>query len=357
MNSNSSEVHINTVTGLIPVDRLGITLFHEHLFLQNLHAYRPHPKAEFTYLEYRPLAIENLTLLREFPYASRDNLVLDDEDTIVWELGQFSEYGGQSIIDVTGWTAGRSPLKLKDLSVRTGINIVMGCGLYRENTFPGWAIIEDEVQISERLVQEITQGIEVADGSTIRPGIIGEVGIERGFGLANRKALGSAARAQVQTGLPLSIHLPGWERYGHEVVDFCEKYGVDPQVLILDHMDPSSSDPEYQLSLAQRGVFLEFDGIGLGLFLYQEKQCPCDDEIARAVIRLLDAGYGNRILLSHDVYLKIQWQRYGGNGYSHLLKSFLPRLKSYGVDDITCRNLVIDNPRQAFTHAAQGRKN
>jgi phosphotriesterase-related protein len=202
------------------------------------------------------------------------------------------------------------------------------------------------------MVREVQDGIRLEGGVIIHPGILGEIGIEKGFSPANRKALRAAARAQLQTGLPLTVHLPGWERYGQEVVDICEGCGVDPKAIILDHMDPSAGDSQYQAELARRGVFLEFDMIGMGLFLYQEKQSPCDQEIAQAVVRLLEADFCKQILLSQDVYLKIQWRSFGGNGYAHVLRSFLPRLKTLGVPDEICRSIVIDNPKQVFLNAA-----
>lgn len=346
-------IFVNTVTGPTPVESLGVTLLHEHLFLHNQVAYRPHPDPEYDYLKEKPVSVEDLALLREYPYASLDNLTIDDSDTLTRELEQYSRYGGNSLVEVTGWNCGRDPKKLRDLSIRTGVKIIMGCGLYRESSFPNWAHAEGDEQIAERMIQEIQQGVVVTEGIVVKPGIIGEIGIERGFTPANQKALRAAARAQLQTHLPLTVHLPGWERYGHEVIDICEAYGVDPGALVLDHMDASTIDPQYQLSLAKRGVYLEFDGIGMGLFLYHEKQSPCDNEIAQAVVRILDAGFGKQVLLSQDVFLKIQWQRYGGNGYAHILRSFVPRLKQLGLDDATCRTLLVENPRQIFINTAR----
>jgi phosphotriesterase-related protein len=336
----------------MPVNQLGTTLFHEHLFLSNRRAYRPHPDPRLAYLAEKPVSMEDLALIREYPYACLDNLELSDGETLVWEVGQFQHKGGRSLVEVSGWNCGRDPARLRQLSLRTGLNIIMGCGLYRQASFPEWAIEADEVKIAEKMVQEVQEGIPLDGDLLVHPGILGEIGIEKGFSQANHKALRAAARAQTLTGVPLTVHLPGWERYGHEVVDICEACGVNPGAIVLDHMDPSSGDPQYQAELARRGVSLEFDMIGMGLYLYQEKQSPCDQEIARAILGLLDAGFSEQILLSQDVYLKIQWRSFGGNGYAHVLRSFLPRLKVLGVSDEACRLLVIDNPQKVFTRAA-----
>ena len=67
--------------------------------------------------------------------------------------------------------------------------------------------------------------------------------------------------------------------------------------------------------------------IGMDFFYAdQQVQCPSDDEVARAIVRLIDAGLADRILLSHDVFLKMMLTRYGGNGYAFVTRHFLPRL-------------------------------
>ena len=46
---------------------------------------------------------------------------------------------------------------------------------------------------------------------------------------------------------------------------------------------------------------------------------------------LVDLGFGDRLLLSQDVFLKIMLTRYGGFGYGYILKHFVPRLKRHGA--------------------------
>jgi phosphotriesterase-related protein len=149
------------------------------------------------------------------------------------------------------------------------------------------------------------------------------------------------------------IHLPAWERFGHNVVDICDQQGVNPKAIILAHMDPSIYDWEYQKSLLNRGVNIEYDGIGMGLYYEGEGQCPSDDEISKAVIRVFSSGYGESLLLSQDVFLKIQRRKYGGNGYAHMLRSFLPRLKRMGLSREKALDLLISNPKRVFEEAAQ----
>ena len=86
--------------------------------------------------------------------------------------------------------------------------------------------------------------------------------------------------------------------------------------------------------------------IGMDFFYAdQQVQCPSDEEAARAIVRLVEAGYLGRILLSHDVFLKMMLTRYGGNGYGYILRHFLPRLKRHGLTeanlDVCCATIPV----------------
>jgi phosphotriesterase-related protein len=43
--------------------------------------------------------------------------------------------------------------------------------------------------------------------------------------------------------------------------------------------------------------------------------------------------------------------RYGGFGYSYVLRHFVPRLKLHGVSEETIRTMLVDNPRRVFGEA------
>ncbi len=161
-----------------------------------------------------------------------------------------------------------------------------------------------------------------------------------------------AAAAQRRCGLPLMVHLPGWFRLAHEVLDIVEEEGADISHTVLCHMNPSGEDTDYQFALARRGALLEYDMIGMD-FWYADQgvQCPSDDENARAIKRLIDAGFADRVLMSQDVFLKMMLTRYGGFGYAYMQKHFFARLKRHGLSDEDIDVLMIDNPRRVFSAA------
>jgi len=118
-------------------------------------------------------------------------------------------------------------------------------------------------------------------------------------------------------------------------------------------MNPSHDDLTYQGELASRGAFLEYDMIGMDFFYAdQQVQCPSDEDAARALVKLVEMGHLDRILLSHDVFLKMMLSRYGGNGYAYILRHFLPRLQRHGLGADALTTLMRGNPCSVFQAAA-----
>ncbi len=149
--------------------------------------------------------------------------------------------------------------------------------------------------------------------------------------------------------MPLSIHLPGWERLAHRVLDVVEQEGADLGHTVLCHMNPSHGDLDYQVALARRGAFLEYDMIGMDYYYAdQDAQSPSDEDNAKAIRALIDRGHGDRVLMSQDVFLKIMLTRFGGFGYGYILKHFVPRLKRHGIDQAAIDLMLKQNPVRVF---------
>ncbi|VFS39592.1 phosphotriesterase [Salmonella enterica subsp. enterica serovar Typhimurium] len=77
--------------------------------------------------------------------------------------------------------------------------------------------------------------------------------------------------------------------------------------------------------MLDRGVWLEFDMIGLDITFPKEGVAPGVQETADAVANLIALGYADQIVLSHDVFLKQMWAKNGGNGWG-VCPECLPRL-------------------------------
>lgn len=355
MASELSEAHVRsgkvmTVAGPIPASALGVTLMHEHI-LNDCRCWWHAPKTpERQYLAEGFVCMEILGELRQDPFVNKHNITLDDEPLAIAELKDFAREGGQTVVEPTCQGIGRDPAALRRISKASGLNIVMGAGYYLGSSHPAKVAGMTIDQIADEIVHEANVGV---DGTDVKIGLIGEIGVSSDFTAEEEKSLRAAARAQGRTGLPLMVHLPGWFRLGHKVLDIAEAEGADLRHTVLCHMNPSHEDLAYQSELAARGAFIEYDMIGMDFFYAdQQVQCPSDEEAARAIVRLVERGHIDRILLSHDVFLKMMLTRYGGNGYAYILRHFLPRLKRHGLVDAQLDILMRDNPRSVFSAKA-----
>jgi phosphotriesterase-related protein len=358
---------IVTVEGRIDPTELGVTLPHEHILIDNVeNGYEPPDTAAKKEIAERPVQMEDLWWIRENPYAHRDNLRLGSVEDAVEELAQFRRAGGDAVVDVT--TKDRSdPKRIRGIARETGLTIVQGTAFYTRSSHPDRIEEASVDDLTSEFVDDIQNGIGETD---VRAGIIGEIGItgdEQSDGETRfihpheKKVLRAGARAAVQTGAPLSIHPPSERSLEYptsrrclEVLDVVEDEGLDPKRVIFCHRDQSKwieRDLTYQRELADRGSYVEFD-----LFGHADAYHPqfddaqgSDRDRVKWTEELVADGYADRLLLSHDIYMKMFTRKYGGYGYAHILDSIVPDLKARGVSEAEIQTLLVENPRRILT--------
>lgn len=348
--ASASQVQVNAVLGPVPADKLGTTLTHEHLICDWTKALRKPQCAVDRGVFARRVDPSIRWLLTEDPSCCYDNARLEDTAAAVDELQCFIDAGGRTVVDCTNGDIGRNPRALREISVRTGLNIVMGSGWYVHRYHDRGTALATAAELCAQILAEFAHGV----GDTgARPGVIGEIGVSPEFTEAEEVRLRAAARAQLALGVPLLIHLPGWQRRAFEVLDIVlTEEGVAPEAVVLCHMDPSGEDVVYQREVADRGVWLEFDMIGMSNYFPGEGQSPAPEQTAAAIARLVAAGHASRLLLSHDLSLKNMWTRNGGNGLGYVPRLFLPRLQRHGVPGGVTADLLTANPRRLFVGSA-----
>jgi phosphotriesterase-related protein len=310
--------HVQTVLGPIEPSKLGFTLPHEHTQIALWHVPHRHDYWELT----------------------------RDEPLIREELGRFKAAGGSGLVDLTLDGVGRDPAWLAGLSRTSGLHLVMGCGWYRGMHYPAEANIDRRSvdSLADQLVAEIAGGV---GDSGVRPGIIGEIGTDKPWLSAQEERVHrAAARASKRTGLAITTHGVMSAVGLAQLTAFAEE-GADLSRVVVGHAD-SYPDLDHYLAIIGRGANLEFDFLGMA-FTPQER--VGEPRIIDLLLELLSRGHADRIFLSQDVCHNSQLRHYGGNGYTYLSETFLPRLRERGVSEADIDQLTISNPRRILTIA------
>ncbi len=272
-----------------------------------------------------------------------------EEDLIAEELGLFRDAGGSCLVDVTLQSIGRDAARLRRLSEATGLHLVMGCGWYRQAYYPAEARIGRRTvdDLAAELVREFHEG---AEGTDVRPGIIGEIGTDKPWLTGEEERVHrAAARAAHATGMAVTTHAV-MSDLGLAQLRVFEEEGLDPGRVVIGHAD-SNPGLGYFLDIVQRGANLELDFLGMSFTPVERHGEP---RLIRLLLELLGRGHAERILLSQDVCHDSQLKAHEGNGYVYLSETFLPRLRASGVDEATIRTMTVENPRRILTLAAAG---
>ena len=309
---------VMTVLGPISPDELGFTLPHEHIF-------------------------GDLTAFPGGITIGGLGTIIDPGrhfEIMVKELNAFQAVGGQSLVELTCRNMGGDIRAVKRMAEVTGLNIIASCGWYRESYMEDDIYYRPTDELAEELIHDIEHGLGDTD---IRPGIIGEIGIEYShyhLSAKEERCLRAVAKAQRRTGLAVTTHLPK-AGIAVEVLDILAEYGVPPDRVILGHCD-IYMDLEYHAALMKRGAYVQYDDIGHPLMRHLEL------DLGDLVTELIRQGYAERILLSHDIFLRSRLKYYGGDGFDYLVTHFLPNLKEKGVSDEAIHTMTVENPKRVL---------
>ena len=312
------EPFVMTVAGPVPASELGFTLPHEHTRCVLWHI-----PNRWDYWE-----------------------LSGEEELILPELARFRDAGGTCLADLTLREIGRDPARLRRLAEASGLAIVMGCGWYRQSYYPVEALIDRRsVQsLADELVREFEEG---ADGTGVRPGIIGEIGCDKPWLSAQEERVFRAvAHASRATGMAVITHAV-MSDVGLAELAVMEDAGVDPGRVVIGHAD-SYPDLGHYLRIFERGASIEFDFLGMS-FTPQERKGEL--RLVPILLELLARGHADRVLLSQDVCHNEQLTYYGGNGYAYIAERFLPRLRDAGVGEAEIRQMTVENPRRVLALA------
>ena len=319
------ETTVNTVLGPISSSALGVTLIHEHL------------KIAWLGWEMDP-----------FNTYDRKTAIADSIRNMV----EVKELGVSTVVDPAPMGLGRDPEFHAEVAQASGINLIISTGLDADmRSMPPYFRVRTTDEIAAVYVHDLTEGIE---GTGIKAGIIkaatGEGVITRHEG----RALRAAARASLKTGAPIVTHTTA-ATMGVEQAELFLGEGLSPKKFMIGHCCFSSELP-YLRTIMDLGCSIGFDQIGV-------LNSQSDDNRLAMLVGLLALGYADRILLSQDHVccivgaaperLQDRIAVAKEHRHSHLIRSFLPRLRGAGVREDVIHQMMETNPRSLYDSPAK----
>ncbi len=256
------------------------------------------------------------------------------------EISRARTAGVTAIVEPTTLGVGRRADILAAVSEATEMPLVAPTGVYREPWIPPWVHDAVPSELSDWMTGELLGEIE---GTGVRAGWIKVSAGDDGLTETETKVLRAAAKAAVSTNAVVGSHTVRG-RVVLEQLDILEAAGLSPECFVWIHVQ---REPDFSLHLeaARRGAWLEYDGIGRR----RMPQGP-DNAFVGLVTDALHRGLADRLLLSGDMLGYDASLPNGGEvePYSYLCETFLSKLVTAGVDDVTMRRLTVENPFDAF---------
>ena len=302
---------VQTVTGPVSPEDLGVVLTHEHVMVDFIGA------DQVSADRYDPEEVFGKAL----PF-----------------LKQVRALGCRTLVECTPMYLGRDPELLRRLSKASDLLIITNTGMYKAPYLPKYAFDQSAEQLASSWIAEAKEGI---DGTGIRPGLTKiAVNPEAELIPVQKKIVRAAALTHLETGLSIAAHTG--KGPGLEVLDVLEGEGVAPEAYIWVHAQ-GQPDQKICFEAARRGAWLSYDGVSPG-----EGEIPT--AIERQVLRALEAGLEDRLLVSHDAGWYNVGEPGGGNysPYDAVFKRFLPALKAAGVGEGIGQKLLIENARKVL---------
>lgn len=303
---------IHTVLGEIDSNTLGETLFHEHVACVNP-------------------AFDNAFGDKWFP---REKVI---ERAVKLFKQAKEECGISTVIDSTPIDLGRDIEMIKEVSLKSGVNILVSSGIYDNEEL--FLCGKRPEKLAKFFIEECQTGIE---NTNVRPAILKCATGKRGLTESNELLLTAMAITQKEAGLPLYCHNEHYLKTPYRQLEIFDRNGLDFEKVIIGHCS-DSYDLEYLEEIAKAKVYLAFDRIYPSAY---ERQ-------ASVIAKLIERGYEDKILLSHDYFAFIDFgnsdfeqQKLGNRDFTTVHKKLIPTLEKLGVKKETVKKFTIDNPKR-----------
>lgn len=301
--------HLITTQGAKTAEELGVILPHEHVFVDLRTWDQP------GFAQANPEAVISL---------------------MAPELEKARTAGVTALVECTPLGVGRRVDILQAVSAAVKFPLVVPTGVYREPWIPPWIHDASEEKLQEWMLYDLQEDIE---GTGVRAGFVKLSAGDDGITATETRVLRAAAKAAAACNAVIGSHtIRG--RVVRDQIAIIEDAGYTPTRFIWIH---AQAEPDFALNLemARRGVWIEYDGIS---------DPAQDDFYIERITRMVEAGFADQIMLSHDRGWYDPAKPGGGvpKPFTYLTESFLPKLRSAGFSEELIRKLTQENPFKAF---------
>lgn len=320
---------VETARGPIDTAELGQTLMHEHVFLIDPEIQQNHPQE----------------------WGSEDDRVAD----AVRKLNEVAALGVRTVVDPTVIGLGRYVPRIERIARQVDLNIVVATGVYTYDAVPlhfryrGPALnatLGTEVPdpMVDMFVGDIRDGIA---GTSVKAAFLKCAIDAEGLTPGVERVMRAVAKAQLETGVPVTVHTHPGSRQGLVVKRvLCDEEGVDPRRVVLGHSG-DTTDADHLSELADAGFVLGMDRFGINLETTFEAR-------ADIVVEMCRRGYAESMVLSQDASCYFDWIQQDLLAlmpqwrYTHIHEEVLPYLLEHGVTQEQVDTMLVANPRRYF---------
>jgi phosphotriesterase-related protein len=320
---------VETYRGGVDAGDLGITLMHEHIFVRN-------PELELNLHDSE----------WDEPVAVR---------TAIAGLTDLYDQGVRTVVDLTVPGLGRDALLVSRVAERVPVNLVAATGWYTSNVLPLYfrfhgpgLLIDGADPLVNLFIGDIRDGIA---GGRVKAAMLKVMTDIEGMTPDVERVMSAAATAHCETGVTVATHSHPASRNGLQQQAFLEARGVSPDRIVVGHSG-DSEDLDYLQRIMDSGSTIGVDRFGM------EHVLP-DEVRVRTLISLLERGYADRIVLSHDAafYSHVtppSWRAREAPDWrmDKLFRKIVPMLRDGGVSSSTIEQMVVANPQRLLEKVA-----
>ncbi|MFC1893631.1 phosphotriesterase [Chloroflexota bacterium] len=341
--------NIPTLSGSVSPDQLGIVSLSEHL-LFGLPGWWHAPQVNF----------DHAATFRQIRSA----------------LQAFKEMGGKTIVDTSGITLGRDVTFYSKLAQVTGVQIVAATGFdndpisipphfgwhitYRYNApgplqwlrevpgywYPSHGGTKEYMMFL--FYHELSKGM-VAPAmirTKIKAGIVKAASSWDQITEPEERSVRGAALAAKRAGVALFI--TGSTNQVWPLLEIVLQEGLEADRIVIGHCDDGRTvNLERDKEIAKKGAYIAYDHIG-----WEDSSVPYgmpDEQRVELVKAMVEAGLTEHIILSCSAIGYAIGMPQPKHSFAHLLKSFVPRLRTAGVSDRAIDTILVENPKRILT--------